>query len=246
MMRSGSTLVEQILASHSQVEGTRELADVAAASHHLQQFASKEGRDFPGILDRVDAAEFCRLGEQYLESTRVHRKLGRPFFIDKMGANFSHVGLIQLLLPNAKIVDVRRHPLACGFSIFSQYFTNSHNNTYKLADIGRNYRDYVELMAHFDRVLPGRVHRVFYETLIADPEAEIRRLLACLELPFEESCLDFHRTERTVATVSAEQVRSPIYHTALEHWRNYEPWLDPLKAALGPVLDAYPAIPEFY
>ncbi|HEX4079352.1 MAG TPA: sulfotransferase [Rhizomicrobium sp.] len=246
MMRSGSTLVEQILSSHSQVEGTRELAEVAAASHHLQRFASKKGCDFPSILERVDAGVFCQLGERYLENTRVHRKLGRPYFIDKMGANFGHVGLIHLLLPNAKIVDVRRHPLACGFSIFSQYFPKGQNNTYKLADIGRNYRDYVELMAHFDRVLPARIHRVFYESLIAEPEAEIRRLLAYLGLPFEESCRDFHRTERTIATVSAEQVRSPIYHTALEHWRNYEPWLAPLKEVLGAVLDDYPAAPEFH
>lgn len=244
MMRSGSTLVEQILASHSQIEGTRELPDIAAASQHLQQMALEAGCEYPGVLERIKGEVLRGLGERYLENTRSHRRLGRPFFIDKMGANFAHVGLICLLFPNARIVDVRRYPLACGFSIFSQYFPEGQNNAFRLADIGRSYRDYVGLMAHFDRVLPGRVHRVFYESLVAEPEAEIRRLLEYLELPFEEACLVFHRTERAVATVSAEQVRLPIYRSALDRWRNYEPWLGPLRAALGPVLDGYPAAPE--
>lgn len=245
MMRAGSTLVEQILASHSEIEGTRELTEMAAISQHLQQFAAQKGADYPGVLDRISADDARGLGEKYLENAGIHRRLGRPFFIDKMGANFAHVGLIQLLFPSAKIVDVRRHPLACGFSIFSQYFAKGQNNAYRLVDIGRSYHDYVELMDHFDRVLPGRVHRPFYEDLVAQPEEEIRRLFEYLELPFEDACLQFHKTERAIATVSAEQVRQPLHRNALEHWRNYEPWLGPLKAALGQVLETYPAVPEF-
>ena len=245
MLRAGSTLVEQILASHSQIEATRELTEIAAISQHLQQLAARKGQDYPGVLDHTGPDVFHGLGGKYLENTKVHRRLGRPFFLDKMGANFAHTGLIELLLPNAKIIDVRRHPLACGFSVFSQYFVIGQNNTYRLSDIGRHYHDYVELMDHFDRVLPGRVHRVFYEDLVAQPERQIRRLLDYLELPFEEACLQFYGTERAIATVSAEQVRQPIYRDALERWRNYEPWLGSLKAALGPVLEAYPAVPEF-
>ena len=200
---------------------------------------------YPDLLGMLDAADFRQIGERYLESTRAYRKLARPHFIDKMGANFAHIGLLQLILPNAKIVDVRRHPMACGFSIFAQLFPKGENDAYSLADIGRHYHDYVELMAHFDRVLPGRVHRVAYENLVAEPEAEIRKLLDYLDLPFEPACLEFHKTERVVATVSSEQVRSPLYRDALEQWRHYEPWLGPLKEALGPVLDAYPSVPDF-
>lgn len=245
MMRAGSTLVEQILASHSRIEGTRELTEMAAISQHLQQVAAQKGADYPGFLDRIETDDARSLGEKYLENAGIHRRLDRPFFVDKMGANFAHVGLIHLLFPNAKIVDMRRHPLACGFSIFSQYFPKGQNNAYRLADIGRSYHDYVELMEHFDRVLPGRIHRLFYEDLVARPEEEIRRLLDYLELPFEEACLQFHRTERTIATISAEQVRQPIYHKAVDHWRHYEPWLGPLKSALGAVLESYPAVPDF-
>jgi predicted Zn-dependent protease len=245
MLRAGSTLIEQILASHSQIEATRELTEIASISQHLQQLAKQKECDYPAVLDRIDAGAFGSLGERYLENARVHRRLDRPFFVDKMGANFAHIGLIQLLFPNAKIVDMRRHPLACGFSVFSQYFPKGQNNTYRLTDIGRHYHDYVVLMAHFDRVLPGRVHRVYYEDLVAQPEAEIRRLLDYLELPFEEDCLQFHRTERAIATISAEQVRQPLYRSALDHWRNYELWLAPLKSALGPVFELYPAVPEF-
>jgi len=180
-----------------------------------------------------------------VESVRVHRKLGRPRFTDKMGPNYVYIGLLQLILPKAKIVDVRRHPLACGWSNFSQHYAKGQNFSYRLADIGRLSRDYVELMAHFDRVLPGKVHRVFYEQLVSDPEAEVRRLLDYLELPFENACLEFHKTDRAVTTISSEQVRSPIYRDALDEWRHYERWLEPLKAALGPVLEAYPAVPDF-
>ncbi len=201
MMRAGSTLIEQILASHSQIEGTRELSDLA--SIFRTNFADGQGRGYPDLLGTLGTAELRRMGEQYVESTRAYRKFTRPHFIDKMGANFAHIGLLQLILPNAKIVDVRRHPLACGFSIFAQLFPKGENDAYSLTDIGRHYHDYVELMAHFDRVLPGKVHRVFYENLVAEPEAEIRALLGYLGLPFETACLQFHKTERVVATVSS-------------------------------------------
>jgi tetratricopeptide (TPR) repeat protein len=240
MLRSGSTLVEQILASHSQVEGTRELFNLGAIARQLQNDA---GSKYPQPLRGCDPTEFRALGDQYLESARPFRRLGRPFFVDKMGNNFVHLGLLHLMLPNAKIVDVRRHPMACGLSNFIQLYANGQDETYRLSDMGQHYRDYARLMAHFDRVLPGRVHRVLYEHLVADPETEIRRLLGYLELPFEESCLEFHRNARAVSTISSEQVRSPIYTGALEHWRHYEPWLAPLKAALGQLADAYPAVP---
>jgi tetratricopeptide (TPR) repeat protein len=245
MSRAGSTLVEQILASHSQIEGTRELFNLAAVAKHLQIKAAAGASAYPALLESVDAAACSQLGDQYLETARVHRKAGRPRFIDKMGKNFAHLGLLHLILPNAKIVDVRRHPIACCFSNFTQLYANGLTETYRFADLAQLYRDYVELTAHFDRVLPGRVHRVFYERLVANPEGEIRRLLDYLELPFEQSCLEFHRNARAVSTVSSEQVRRPIYNEALEHWRHYEAWLGPLKAALGPVAEAYPDVPPF-
>ncbi|MFL5239856.1 MAG: sulfotransferase [Rhizomicrobium sp.] len=238
MLRSGSTLVEQIVASHSQVEGTRELFGIAPVAQHVQrEFTPRLKLPYPEVLGALDPAEFNALGERYLESVRPFRRLERPHLIDKMGNNFTHLGLIHLMLPNAKIVDVRRHPLACGWSNFTQYYANGQNETYRLADFAALYRDYAALMAHFESVLPGRVHRVDYEHLVADPETEIRRLLDYLELPFEESCLAFHENARAVSTVSSEQVRSPLYKEALDHWRHYEPWLGPLKSALGPLAD---------
>lgn len=246
MPRAGSTLIEQILASHSQIEGTKELRELALISQTIQKEAAERGLGYPEILSELEMVRSRQLGELYLESARRQRKLGRPFFIDKMGANLVHVGLIELILPHARFIDVRRHPLACCFSCFAQIFPEGQNNAYRLDDLGRYYRDYVELMAHFDHALPGRVHRVFYENLIAEPETEVRRLLDHLHLPFEEQCLRFHQTVRAVSTVSAEQVRTPLYRHALEHWKHYEPWLGPLKAALGPVLDSYPEAPRFY
>ena len=242
MPRSGSTLVEQILASHSQIEGTAELRYLNTIPDNLSKQADN---DYPALLETLDAAEFGKLGETYLDSARAHRALGRPFFIDKMGSNFAHVGLLHLILPNAKIIDVRRHPLACCFSNFSQIYVKTIRNASSLVEIGRNYRDYVALMAHFDSVLPGKVHRVIYESLVERPECEIRRLFQFLELPFQESCLDFHKTERIVRTVSAEQVRRPINREGIETWRNYEPWLAPLKSVLGAILDKYPEVPDF-
>ena len=236
--RSGSTLVEQILSSHSSVEGTLELPDIIGMARMLggRKLRSQESR-YPEVLASLDAKDFHALGEQYLSQTRIQRKRGAPFFIDKMPNNFQHIGLIHLALPRAKIIDARRHPLGCCFSGFKQHFARGQHFSYSLEDLGHYYRDYVELMAHFDEVLPGRVHRVLYERMIDDTEGEVRRLLAYCGLPFEAQCLRFHENERAVRTASSEQVRTPIYREGMDHWRNYEPWLGPLKTALGPVLD---------
>jgi len=242
--RSGSTLIEQILSSHSAVEGTMELPEIISMTRALRAGADAT----PGYhqaLARLERQELGELGEQYLERTRIQRKSSAPLFIDKMPNNFAHIGLIHLALPNAKIIDARRHPLACCLSGFKQHFAQGQNFTYSLDDIGRYYRDYVDLMAHFDAVLPGRIHRVIYEQTVDDTETEVRRLLDYCGLPFEEGCLRFFENERPVRTASSEQVRKPIYRDGVEHWRHYQPWLDPLKAALGPVLDAYPAAPDF-
>ncbi len=241
--RAGSTLLEQILASHSLVEGTMELPDVPRTAHELDTRGREAGKPFPEILAELERGELHALGASYIESTRVQRKSGAPFFIDKNPNNCQYAGLILLMLPNARVIDARRHPLACGFSCFKQHFARGQSFTYDLADLGRYYRDYVDLMAHFDRTLPNRIHRVIYETVVADTEAEVRRLLAYCNLPFEERCLRFYENERAVRTPSSEQVRQPIFHEALEHWKNYEPWLGPLKEALGPVLSEYPAVP---
>ena len=189
------------------------------------------------------AIEFRELGERYLAQTRIQRRTDRPFFIDKMPNNWAHVGLIHLMLPNAKIVDARRHPLSCCFSNFKQHFARGQNFTYSLEDLGRYYADYVALMAHFDAVLPARVHRVLYERMVDDTEGEVRRLLDYCGLPFEPACLRFYENDRAVRTASSEQVRQPIFRDAVDHWRHYEPWLGPLVAALGPTLEAYPAAP---
>jgi tetratricopeptide (TPR) repeat protein len=238
--RAGSTLIEQILASHSAVEGTMELPDLISIARKLPGTAAEGGR-FPESLASLSADECRALGERYLQQTRVQRKTAAPFFIDKMPNNFAYVGFIQLILPNAKIIDARRHPLGCCLSVFKQHFARGQGFAYDLDDLGRYYRDYVALMAHFDQVVPGRVHRVIYETMVQDTEAEVRRLLDYCGLPFEAGCLRFYENARAVRTASSEQVRQPIFRDALEHWRHYEPWLGPLKSALGPVLDAYPA-----
>jgi len=238
--RAGSTLVEQILASHSGVEGTMELPEMISITRDLRRAAAdKRAGAYHDALARLTHAELCELGERYIERTRIHRKLGRAFFIDKMPNNFAHIGLIHLILPNAKIIDARRHPLACCFSGFKQHFAIGQNFTYGLDNIGRYYRDYVELMRHFDTVLPGRVHRVIYEDLVANTEHEVRRLLAYCGLPFEDACLRFFENERPVRTASSEQVRQPIYTSGVDHWQHYEPWLDPLRTALGPALTDY-------
>ena len=195
------------------------------------------------VLAARSADELKEMGERYIERTRVHRKTDRPFFIDKMPNNFLHVGLIHAVLPNARIIDARRHPLGCCFSNFKQHYARGQNFSYSLTDMGRFYRDYVGLMAHFDEVLPGRVHRVLYERTVEDTEAEVRKLLDYCGLPFEPGCLRFFENDRPVRTASAEQVRQPIYRDGVEQWRHYEAWLGPLKEALGPVLDAYPGVP---
>lgn len=230
--RSGSTLVEQILASHSAVEGTMELPDIG-------QIARGFGRDYPEALADLEGPALAAFGNAYIETTQVHRHLERPFFVDKMPNNFQHVGLIHLILPHARIIDVRRHPLGVCFSAFKQHFAQGQSFSYDLTDLGRYYSDYVELMAHFDAVLPGRVHRVIYEDLVEDPEAAVRRLLDDCSLPFEEACLRFYENARAVRTVSSEQVRRPIFRGGLEQWRAYEPWLGPLKIALGSTLETW-------
>ncbi|HEY1753033.1 MAG TPA: sulfotransferase [Caulobacteraceae bacterium] len=239
--RSGSTLVEQILASHPAVEATRELPDVQQMADWI---AGQAPAGYPDALAALPAAAVRRLGRDYLARTRPQRRLGRPRFIDKAPWNWTHVGLIRLMLPNARIVDVRRHPLATCVSAFRQHFAGGFDFAFDLADLGRYYADYAALMAHHDAVLPGHVHRVIYEDLVADTEAEVRRLLAYLGLPFDAATLRFFETERPVATPSSEQVRQPIYADALDQWRQYEPWLGPLKDALGTVTDDWRGRPS--
>ena len=244
--RAGSTLIEQILASHPEVEGTMELPDMIAIVRALTGPKSgPEDTPYPELLGSLSAEQCLELGSQYLARTRLHRKSSAPFFIDKMPNNFAHLGLIQLLLPNARIIDARRHPLGCCFSAYKQYFSRGQSFSYSLEDLGHYYHDYVELMAHFDAVLPGRVHRVIYEALVADTEAEVRSLLEFCGLPFDERCLKFYENERAVRTASSEQVRRPIYREGLDHWRHFEAYLEPLKSALGSVLECYPAVPAF-
>jgi len=242
MPRAGSTLIEQILASHPQVEGTRELPDYQGFALELG-LHEKPGEPpaYPQSIARLSRRELVALGERYLEQTRPHRLRGTPHFIDKMPSNFLHVGLIHLTLPNARIIDARRSPLGCCFSNFKQHFQSGVWFSYDLEDIGRYYRDYVRLMDHFDSVLPGRVHRVFYENVVADIEGEVRKLLDYCGLPFDEQCLRFHQTRRVVQTASSEQVRRPLYSEGVDQWRNYEPWLGKLAAALGDLVAQYPA-----
>jgi predicted Zn-dependent protease len=244
--RAGSTLLEQILSSHSLVEGTMELPDLPAIAREL---AGRDGRNheapFFDAMAALGPAELRALGERYLAATRHYRKTAAPFFIDKMPNNWLYIGLIQLILPNAKIIDARRHPLGCCLSAFKQHFARGQNFSYDLVDLAAYYRDYVDLMSHIDTALPGRVHRVLYESMIEDTEAEVRRLLAYCALPFEEQCLRFYENERAVRTASSEQVRRPIFRDGMDQWRNFEPWLGPLKEALGPVLECYPAVPDF-
>jgi len=235
MPRAGSTLVEQILSSHSLVEGTSELPDLPAV-------ARKEGR-YPQSILELDEAERRQRGEEYLKRASVQRRTARPFFIDKLPNNWMFVPAIQLFLPNAKIIDARRHPMACCFSNFRQHFARGQNFAYDLDDLGHYYADYVRLMAHVDSVLPGRVHRVIYERMVDDTEAEVRALLDHCGLDFEPGCLEFHKTERAVRTASSEQVRRPIYRDSTDEWRAYEAHLGPLKTALGDQVEAYPAAP---
>jgi tetratricopeptide (TPR) repeat protein len=238
MPRAGSTLIEQILSSHSAIEGTMELPDLPA-------IALKEGRGGgpAGWVDAIADASperLAELGEDYMERTRIQRKTGKPFFIDKLPNNWLYTGLIHLILPNAKIIDARRHPLDCCFSNFRQHFAKGQAFSYDLTDMGRYYADYVRAMAHFDAVLPGRVHRVIHEALVADPEAEVRNMLDYLGLPFEAACLSFHENTRAVRTASSEQVRRPINRDGLDQWKPYEAYLGLLKDALDDLWQTYP------
>lgn len=235
MPRAGSTLIEQILASHSQVEGTSELPDMPA-------IARQKG-GYPASAAQMSADERREAGEEYLRRASVQRRTDRPFFIDKLPNNWMFVPFIHLVLPNAKIIDARRHPLGCCLSNFRQHFARGQDFTYDLEDLGHYYSDYVRLMAHVDAVMPGRVHRVIYERMVDETEAEIRALLDYCGLEFEPACLTFYETERAVRTPSSEQVRQPIYRAATEEWQPYEHHLAPLKDALGPVLDLYPEVP---
>lgn len=241
--RAGSTLLEQILSSHSQVEGTMELPNLPRLARSISRSGEESDRNYHATLPQLGPDEIRAYARRYLDETRVVRRTGRPLFLDKLPNNFFYVGLIHLLFPNARVIDARRHPLACGFSCFKQHFARGQSFAYSLDDLGRYYRDYVGLMQHYDRVLPGRVHRVIYEQIVASLEAEVRRLLEYCGLPFEEQCLRFYENERAVRTPSAEQVRRPIYREGLDQWRHYEPWLGPLEQALGPVLESYPKVP---
>ncbi|GGB84047.1 tetratricopeptide repeat-containing sulfotransferase family protein [Glycocaulis alkaliphilus] len=233
--RAGSTLLEQILASHSQVDGTLELPNILSAAHSLRGRDRSDRTRYPRVLHEMDGDELAAMGRRYIEETAIHRK-GAPFFTDKMPNNFRHIALIKLILPNAKIIDARRHPMACCFSGFKQLFAEGQEFTYGLEEIGRYYRAYAELMDHWDAVLPGEILRVIHEDVVDDIEAQVRRILDFCGLPFEQACVDFHKTRREVRTASSEQVRQPLYRSGLEQWKAFEPFLDPLKSALGPAL----------
>jgi len=235
MPRAGSTLVEQMLSSHSQVEGTSELPDIPALS-------AKAG-SYPKAILEASEEQRRALGEEYLKRASVQRRMDRPFFIDKLPNNWLFVPFIRLILPNARIVDARRHPLGCCFSNFRQHYAHGQPFTYDLDDLGRYYSDYVRLMAHIDSVLPGRIHRVIYERMVDNTEAEVRALLDYCGLSFEPQVLEFYKTERAVRTASSEQVRRPIYREATDEWRAYEDHLGPLRRALGSVPDCYPEAP---
>jgi tetratricopeptide (TPR) repeat protein len=238
--RAGSTLLEQILSSHSQVNGTFELPNILALAHRLggRRRVDKPSR-YPGVLANLDADMLRKYGEQYIEDSQVYRK-GAPFFTDKMPNNFRHLGLVHMILPNAKIIDARRHPLACCFSCFKQLFAEGQEFTYGLETVGHYYKDYVELMDHWDRVLPEKILRVLYEDMVDDIEGQVRRMLDYCGLPWEDACLNFHENQRSVRTASSEQVRQPLYRNELEQWRHYSQFLGPLRQALGPVLESYP------
>ena len=242
--RAGSTLIEQILSSHPLVEGTMELPNITSISADLN------GRNAPaafanavdgyvGQLLALRADELGALGRRYIDDTRIQRKSTQPYFIDKMPNNFAHIGLIHLILPNAKIIDARRHPMANCFSAFKQHFSRGQGFTYDLVELGQYYKDYVSLMNHYDAALPGRIHRIYYEELVADPESTIRALLSYCGLDFDAACLAFHENPRAVRTASSEQVRRPISVDAVGLWRNYEPWLEPLRASLGDAVAFY-------
>jgi hypothetical protein len=238
--RSGSTLLEQILASHSQVEGTQELSDIQRIVLEMPRLQRVKENSYPDVLAELAPEDFRRLGRQYMTDTRDYRA-HKPFFIDKMPNNFRHIGLMHLMMPNAKIIDVRREPMACCFSNLKQLFAGGQEFTYNIEDIARYYRTYLDLMRHWDAVLPGRILRVWYEDVVEDLEGNVRRILEFCGFEFEPACVEFYKTERSVRTASSEQVRLPIFRDGLLQWRNYEPWLGPLKESLGDALILYRA-----
>jgi tetratricopeptide (TPR) repeat protein len=237
MPRAGSTLIEQILASHSMVEGTMELPDIPMLAAQVER---------KGGITAQSADDLVALGQMFIDRTQVQRKTDKPFYIDKLPNNWLHTGFIRAILPNAKIIDARRHPLDCCWSNFKQHFAKGQNFSYSLSDMGRYYADYVDLMAHFDQVLPGQIHRVIHEHLLDKPEREVRALLDYLGLPFEDGCLKFYTNDRAVRTASSEQVRRPINRDGVDQWKMFDPWLDPLKTELGAILDTYPAVPQVF
>lgn len=239
--RSGSTLVEQILASHSLIEGTEELHDIERIA--LAMAPNGETGSWLDVLPTLSREKAQELGDHYVDATRRFRFSNRPYFTDKMPSNWVFLGLIQTILPNAKIIDVRRHPMGCGFANFSQHFNWGINFSYDLEHIAEFYATYLQQMAHFDATLPGRIHHITYEALIHDTESEVRRLLDYVDLPFEENCLRFFENRRAVYTPSSEQVRSPINRDGIDRWKNYSRFLEPLRQALGPVLQCYPDYP---
>lgn len=244
MPRAGSTLIEQILASHSAIEGTMELPDIPALALELGREAKGDPRRWIEALVEASPEQLAGMGAEYLRRTAVQRKTDKPLYLDKLPNNWLYVPFIRLILPNARIIDARRHPLDCCFSNFRQHYAKGQAFSYGLGDIGAYYRDYVRLMAHIDAVQPGRVHRVIHEALLDDPEREVRAMLGFLQQPFEEACMTFHANDRAVRTASSEQVRRPINRDGVDQWRPYDPWLAPLRQALGPVLSAYPGAPE--
>jgi len=231
--RAGSTLLEQILASHSQVDGTLELPNIIALSHRLRRGArASANSNYPDVLTRLTDEQLKEMGETYLRDTNIHRA-GAPFFIDKMPNNFRHIGLIKLILPNAKIIDARRHPMACCWSGFKQLFAEGQEFAYSLEDIGQYYRGYIDLMDHWHDVLPGEILTVHHSRVVDNLEAEVSKILEFCNLPFEQSCVEYYKTERSIRTPSSEQVRQPIFRDSIDAWQDYATWLDPLKASLG-------------
>jgi tetratricopeptide (TPR) repeat protein len=240
LTRSGSTLIEQILASHSQVEGTQELADIQRIVRELRGRATDtDNPRYPAVLAELGAEDLRRLGERFMADTQTYRHTSRPFFIDKLPDNFRDIGLIHLMLPNAKIIDARREPMACCFGNFKQLFSGGQEFSYSMGDMAHYYRNYLELMRHWSVALPGRVLTVQHEDLVENLESTVRRMLDFCGLQFESACLKFYETVRNVRTASSEQVRQPISREVIDQWKNYEPWLVPLNEGLGDAVFTY-------
>lgn len=236
--RSGSTLLEQMLDSHSEIEALGELPYIPSLLRSMIETATRRGTfSVPQAISRLTPADRTALGEEYLRRAAIHRKTDRPYFVDKMPHNWSNIALIRWILPNARFLDIRRGAMSCCFSNFTHSFSRAHASSFALKDIGRAYVDYVRLMAHVDKAAPGMVHHVNYEALVEEPEAELRQVMAYLGLPWDEAVLSFHESSRTVRTPSAEQVRRPLNREGIENWQPYSRWLGPLREALGDLAD---------